>query len=275
MAALPQPWSYPKVKAIADVLADTNEGLTSREIGELLHRLGMEDPSPSKSKRDRLADVFVARRNKDQSSKGTITFIETAMEPVRYFTQKEVFARRKKLLNERLSLVGVRISDEGKVGEGVVAQTLDDASRIVTSIYDELRQRKCYTWVFQYCSVEVLKKAYFYAYLEATKSIFDSLRSLTGLPGDGALLVDEALALGKSGKPKLPINSLRPQTERDEQSEFANPVKGLNSLYRNPTAHDLRFKRPIGKDELLEVPTMISMVHRRLDGTLAESGGST
>lgn len=83
MAALPQPWSYPKVKAIADVLADTNEGLTSREIGELLHRLGMEDPSPSKSKRDRLADVFVARRNKDQSSKGTITFIETAMEPVR------------------------------------------------------------------------------------------------------------------------------------------------------------------------------------------------
>lgn len=120
--------------------------------------------------------------------------------------------------------------------------------------------------MLKYCSVEVLKKDYFHACLEATKSIFDRLRALAEATGDGAGLVDAALALGKSGVPILAINSLRTQTEKDEQTGLANLLKGLNGLYRNPTAHDPRLSRSISEDELLEVLTMVSMVHRRLDG---------
>lgn len=92
MAAPPSPWSYPVLKAIADVLADTSDGLTGREIGDLLLRLSMEDPLPTATKRDRLAEAFVARQNKDRSSKRIITFIVTAMEPVRYRGQPELFS---------------------------------------------------------------------------------------------------------------------------------------------------------------------------------------
>lgn len=114
--------------------------------------------------------------------------------------------------------------------------------------------------------MEVLKRAHFHACLEATKSIFDRLRTMTGVSGDGATLVDAALSLGKSGTPALAINSLQTQTQRDEQTGFANLVKGLGGLYRNPTAHDPRLSRSISDDELLDVLTMVSMVHRRLDG---------
>lgn len=262
----PPPWSYPVLKAVADVLADTSDGLTGREIGDLLMRLGMPDPIPSATKRDRLAEAFVARQNKDQSSKRIITFIVTAMQPVRYRSQPELFTLRQDRLNEHLSFVGLRVNDEGKVARGAKAQTLDEATRIATSLRDELQRRKTHPEVLRYCSVEVLKKAHFHACLEATKSIFDRLRNLTGAAGDGAALVDATLALGKSGVPMLAINSLQTQTEKDEQTGLANLVKGLNGLYRNPTAHDPRLSRSISEEELLEVLTMVSMVHRRLEG---------
>lgn len=275
MPEFQQPWSYPVLKAIADVLAVTSDGLTGREIGDLLLRLRMEDPIPTATKRERLAEAFVARQNKDESSKRIITFIVTAMEPVRYRTQPELFTSRQDRLNEHLAFVGLRVNDEGRVAKGAVARTLDEASRLATSIRDELRRRKCHPEVLRYCSVEVLKKAHFHACLEATKSIFDRLRSLTSASGDGAALVDAALALGKSGVPMLAINSLRTQTEKDEQTGLANLVKGLNGLYRNPTAHDPRLNRTITEAELLDVLTMVSMVHRRLDGVPASRGESS
>lgn len=94
---------------------------------------------------------------------------------------------------------------------------------------------------------------------------------MSGEQGDGAALVDATLSLGKSRHSKLAINSLNTQTERDEQSGFANLVKGLSSLYRNPTAHDPRLTRVISKDELLELLTLVSMIHRRLDIAVYEA----
>lgn len=188
------------------------------------------------------------------------------MEPVRYRNQLELFALRQDRLNEHLAFVGLRIIDKGQVARGAVAQTLDDASRIATSIRDELQRRKCHPEVLRDCSVEVLKTAHFHACLEATKSIFARLRDSAGAVGDGAKLVDVVLSLGSSGIPMLAVNSLQTHTEKDEQTGLANLVKGLNGLYRNPTAHDRRLNRSISEDELLQVLTMVSMVHRRLDG---------
>lgn len=248
------------------MLADTEDGLTSSEIQDLLARLDMQDPLPGVTKRVRLAEAFVVAQNRFGNPKRIITFIVTAMEPVRYRGQPELFSLRQDRLNEHLAFVGLRVNDEGKVARGASARSLDQASRIATSIRDELHRRKCHPEILRYCSVEVLKKAHFHACLEATKSIFDRLRSLTGASGDGAALVDDILALGKTGVPMLAINSLRTQTEKDEQTGLANLVKGLNGLYRNPTAHAPRLSRTISDDELLEVLTMISMVHRKLDG---------
>lgn len=267
-----QPWSYAVLQELAAVLADTSDGLTGSEIGDLLQQLNMEDPTPTATKRNRLTAAFVARQNKDQSSKRIITFIGKAMEPVRYCNRLELFTLRQDRLNERLAFVGLRINDSGQIAKGPVAQTLDEASHIATSIRDELRRRKCHPEVLRYCSIEVLKKDYFHACLEATKSIFDRIRHLTNASGDGAALVDATLALGQSGVPMLAINSLETQTEKDEQKGFANLIKGLNGLYRNPTAHDPRLNRTLSEDELLEVLTMVSMVHRRLDSASTCSG---
>lgn len=265
-------WSYATLKEVGAVLADTEHGLSGKEIGDLLVRLAMADPRPSATKRDRLTEAFVARQNKDGSARRVITFIVHAMEPVRYRDRPELFTLRQDRLNERLAFVGLHVNDKGQVARGPQAQTLDEATRIATSIRDELQRRRTHPEVLRYCSTEVLKRSHFHACLEATKSIFDRLRTLTGAPGDGAALVDAALALGKSGTPMLAINTLRTQTEKDEQSGLANLIKGLGGLYRNPTAHDPRLSRSVTDEELLEVLTMVSMVHRRLNEARRDGG---
>lgn len=264
--ATSSPWSLATYESIAEVLADTDTGLTGKEIGVLLESLHMNDPQPTASKRDRLTAAFVDRHNTDKGDpKRIVTFIVRAMEPIKYRERPELFTLRQDRLNERLAFVGLRVLDDGRVARGAQSRTLDEATRIATSIRDELRRRKAHPEVLRYCSVEVLKKAHFHACLEASKSILDRLRHLTGQTGDGATLVDEALSLGKTGTPRLAINSLTTQTEKDEQSGLANLVKGMVGMYRNPTAHDPRLRRSISDDELLEVLNLVSMVHRRLD----------
>ncbi|GAA1351694.1 TIGR02391 family protein [Falsarthrobacter nasiphocae] len=254
-------------------MGDTDNGLTGREIGDLLARLRMQDPTPGATKRIRLTEAFVLAQNRFGNPKRIITFIVAAMEPVQYRGQPDLFTLRQDRLNEHLAFVGLRVNDKGIVVRGAKAQTLDEASRVATSIRDELLRRKTHPEVLRYCSVEVLKKAHFHACLEAVKSIFERLRKTTGAQGDGAALVDAALALGKTGVPVLAINELGTQTERDEQTGVANLIKGLGGLYRNPTAHDPRLNRSMNDDELLEVLTLVSMVHRRLDCARITDGG--
>ena len=105
----------------------------------------------------------------------------------------------------------------------------------------------------------------FHAQLEAAKSAFDKLRERTGLAGDGAALVDAALSLGHTGVPVLAINPLTTKTERDEQTGLANLIKGLSGMFRNPVVHDPRLRRTVTDDELLELLTTLSIIHRRLD----------
>jgi uncharacterized protein (TIGR02391 family) len=119
--------------------------------------------------------------------------------------------------------------------------------------------------VLVYCSQEVLERNAFHAALEASKSIPDRLRRMTGLSGDGAVLVDETMTVGVAGDPLVRINSLASDSDRDEQKGFVNLCKGLLGMFRNPVARDPRISRPISDDELLEVLMIVSMIHRRLD----------
>ena len=73
-------------------------------------------------------------------------------------------------------------------------------------------------------------------------------------PSDTAARVDAALLLGSSGTPGLAINSLSTVTDRDEQKGFANLIKGLSGMYRNPVAHDPRLLRKDGPSEPVGAP---------------------
>lgn len=88
------PWSHGTLKSVAAVLADTETSLTGSEIGDLLARLKMSDTLPDVTKRVRLAEAFIVRQNKEQSSNRIITIITASMDPVRYRDRPELFTLR-------------------------------------------------------------------------------------------------------------------------------------------------------------------------------------
>ncbi|MFI7351849.1 TIGR02391 family protein [Streptomyces sp. NPDC049936] len=246
------------------MLGDTDHGLTGREIGQLLAVVKVSDVDGG-NKRDRLAGALLAQQARQGASNCVIAFIKAAMTPVRYVQQPHTFSRRQDDLNEVLVHVGLRVNDQGQVARGPAAATLSEAARHASSLRAELRRRSTHSEVLRYCTLEILAKNSFHASLEAVKSVADRLRQLTGQGLDGARLVDAVLMPGH-GTARVAINANVTGPELDEQKGLANLVKGLFSMYRNPAAHEPRLHRTVTDEELLELLTTLSMVHRRLDG---------
>lgn len=114
----------------------------------------------------------------------------------------------------------------------------------------------------------MLVENYFHSVFEATKSIADRLRDMTGLTIDGNILVDSVFS---TDNPLIKINNLSNQSERSEHIGLSNLIKGVFGLIRNPTAHDPKIKFSINEEEALDILTIISYIHKRLDNTLKQN----
>jgi uncharacterized protein (TIGR02391 family) len=259
------PWPAEVIEGVAAVLGHTDYGLTGSEIGRMLAQMPIDDPVPGATKRHRLSAALMDYQAGTGYANGTIRFITIAMAPARYTGDRALFTRRQDDLNEQLVFVGLRVNDEGKLATGPIASTLDEAARHASGLRAELARRDTHEQVMAWCTIELLKKDAFHASSEAVKGVMQRLRTLSGRDGDTAVLVDDVLSLGQHNQPVLAINSLATITDRDEQKGFVNMLKGLSSMYRNPTAHDPRVLRNVTDAELLELLTTLSMVHRRLD----------
>lgn len=78
-------------------------------------------------------------------------------------------------------------------------------------------------------------KNYSHAILDAMHHLSNVLREKTGADGDGATLVGQALG-GES--PRLRINKLQTETERNEQKGIESILRGLYQAIRNPRSHE-------------------------------------
>jgi uncharacterized protein (TIGR02391 family) len=110
----------------------------------------------------------------------------------------------------------------------------------------------------------LLEENYFHAVFEAMKSISAKIRSLTGLSGDGCDLVHDAFGQ-RFGDPLLVINQFQTETHKGEQIGFMNLLKGLYGTIRNPLAHTPKTEWEMTEQDALDILTMISLVHRKLD----------
>lgn len=122
--------------------------------------------------------------------------------------------------------------------------------------------------VLKCCRAELVADNYFHAVFEAAKSVAEKLREKTGLLSDGAVLVDDALGLGKVGIPRLAFNSLRTESERSEHTGLMNLIKGLFGAFRNTTAHAPKIHWQITEQDAVDILTTISLIHRRLDSAV-------
>jgi uncharacterized protein (TIGR02391 family) len=250
------------LQVISAILGDTNEGLTGTEIGQLLRRCHIEDPSPGITKRDRLFDALRAKQERDGCANNVLAFIHTALDPVRFVSNPQRFSEFQNRLNAALAFSGYQLGEDGKLRVVTQARTLNEAQQRAGRLRAELTRRHVHHDVLSFCRAELLQDNYFHAVLEATKSVAEKIRQRTGLTGDGADLVDPAFGLKA---PLLAINTLRTETEQSEQKGFANLLRGMFGTFRNVTGHAPKVTWPIGEQDALDLLSLVSYLHRRID----------
>lgn len=70
---------------------------------------------------------------------------------------------------------------------------------------------------------------------------------------------------GKNNTPRLAFNALLNDTDLSEQKGLANLFVGMFGTFRNPTAHGPKISWPVSEQDALDLLTLVSFLHRRLD----------
>lgn len=196
-----------QLKAVCDVLGETNRGYTKTELTRLLQQSGIELVSDGRksngytyqlglNKRDWLYNCLANEVNKNHSLMRIYMFIEKALNPVA-FTSEENRAKYEYLFegtNKALLLAGMEVTKEGKLVEVVQAKTLDEVDRRVNSLKRELYNRSIHSEVQKYCIEDYLRKDYYDAVFEAAKGLAERVRQITGLTTDGGTLFQTAFS---------------------------------------------------------------------------------
>lgn len=254
-----------QLEAICKCLADTSTGLTGSEIERVLIQCGVTDINPNDTKWRRLYSALMNHQNQKQYGNHIIVFIQKSMAPARFISNENKFNHIRSELNIALSLCGYYLDEKGKIHPAEIATTISEAKQRADRLRVELERRGVHKDVLEFCQERFLQKDYFYAVLEATKSVADKIRKKSGINEDGTKLIDQAFEKGQSYVPHLAFNLLRNSSEWNEHKGIMQLIRGLFSAFRNPTAHESETYWSISETDALDVLTIASLIHRRLD----------
>jgi len=255
------------IESISKLLGDTSGGFIGSEIGKLLSECKIQDPFPMITKGKRLFEALKQKQEEDDCSNNVCNFIQHAMNPARHVNNPEWYSSTRYKLNQILSFEGLSLGEDGKLDKIQKASTITEATARASRLREKLINRNVHSDLLKFCKEEVLSDNYFHAVFEATKSVAEKIRQKTGLICDGSTLVDEAFSF-QSSIPHLALNSLRTESEQSEQRGFMNLLKGLFGTFRNTTAHAPKITWKIEEQDALDILSLVSLVHRRLDNAV-------
>ena len=266
-----------QIKAICDVLGDTQQGLTKTEITQTLRecRIPVLDDGNRTiggglayeiglNKRDWLYHCLISEISKTKSISHVLSFVEHALDPVKYTSQqkREKYAWRLEETNRVLCLVGLSIGNDGRLKAIVKASTLDEVDRRVNNLQKKLYDRSIHEEVKKYCISDYLRKDYYDAVFEASKGLAERVRQITGLVLDGGALFQTAFS---TKDPFLFFNALKTPSEISEFTGLKELLESIFHLVRNPAAHTPKVNWKTDETKALDILTMISFAHKYLD----------
>lgn len=250
------------LEGICKIIAETSVGLTGSEIGKILADVRIADNYSSLTKWKRLYNAFAEYQNLQNSSSGILVFLCHAMHPSRYQNNSEIFYSRLNELNKQLSFIGYEITETGKFRVVEKSNTLSEAEQRASHFKHKLETRNAHKEIFNYCKPELLTENYFHSVFESVKSIAERIRQMTNIQEDGMELVEFVFSLKN---PLIRINQLADANDRSEHQGLANTIKGLFGMIRNPTAHRPKLTFNIEEEYALDLITVVSLVHKKLD----------
>lgn len=257
MATKVPPFSSAQLTQLAHLL----DGPPGTELNRMLDEARIPIAEPS-TKWRRLRESFEQEQRRTGCANAVAKFVKLALTPANFIGRRERFEDLRSEVNQVLGFSGLRLESDGTLRRVSETRTLTEAEQRADRLRAKLTDRGVHPDVLAFCRAELTERNYFHAVLEASKSVFEKIRSRTGFTGDGANLIDEVFTLKN---PALLFNDLTDDSERSEHVGLATMAKALCAIYRNPTAHAPRVKWAIVEKDALDMLTIASMLHRRLD----------
>lgn len=247
------------IEQAAKIIAEAGSG---NDITTIFTSIGLLDDSGESTKWRRIKSVLCSAQRKDGNATKFVLFIRKILDPVRFIDAHSKLAIIIEDINKVLIFAGLKYEENGVFKFIKQAESLSEAEKRASSIRQKLISHGVHTKVLEYCTAELVGDDAFHGVLEACKGLFAHIRKLTGLTSDGSQLIDDAFG---EPKPLLALNSLRTQTERNEQKGLMLLLKGCTSAFRNPTAHEPRILWAGTDNDALDSLIFISMLHKKID----------
>lgn len=254
------PFPEGQIESLSRLLGECGTG---DQITRAFQDRGLDDHSGQSTKWRRLHWVLSDSQRQHGCANRIIDFIQSFLSPGRFVGNSSEFEDHRTKLNAILSLSGLEYGKDGKFRMVKMAATLDEAEARLKTIHIKLRGRSIHSEVTKYCRAELLQDNYFHAVFEASKGLGQRIRDLSGIEGDGAALVDKVFSIEN---PVLALNFLKTETEKSEHKGFAQLLKGCFAAVRNPLAHEPKILWQ-GEEDAADYFTLISLLHRKLDGS--------
>jgi len=254
-----------ELEAVARALDDA---ATGSKLTRLFEETGLKEPPESgqgMTKWKRIYNALTAIQNNTDTGNFVMKLIRVALAPARFLTRATDFDRLRCAINEILVFRGFHFRADGQFERTEPATTIDAAKERADRLRAELQRRGVHQDVLAFCQAELVQRNYFHAVLEATKSVAEKLRQKSGLTNDGGELATAALSLGQTGIPYLAFNELQTDTHKSEQKGLMNLFVGMFGTFRNVTAHGPKLAWEITEQDALDLLTLVSLLHRRLD----------
>lgn len=249
-------------RAQMEQLARTlGEEVTGSKLPLFLGQVYLKDTPELSTKWKRIYNAFVEYQNEKRCSNQIMHFIKLVIEPANYLGHLDYYKNLLTEISKVLSFIGYEVHEDGKIYPCTKANNLSEAELRAKNLLSSLKQRNGHPSVFYYCRAELLDNNYFHAVFEANKGLFQRIRDLSGLTTDGNMLIEQVF----SCNPILVINNFQSHSDQDEHKGFGNLLKGICGMFRNPEAHEAKVSWNISEQDALDILSLISYCHRRLD----------
>lgn len=256
---------------IAHSIGEAGEPLFGTILGNIMSACGMIDTSGESTKWKRLYHTFRKAQREDRCANKVGAFLEAALDPARWVSSvgRERYDAVRADVNRSLLTAGFQIEPDGKLREVRRAASLDEAHQRSSRLRAALERRGIHPRLLATCQRLVIKdENFFHAVFEATKSVAERLRQMSGCDLDGSRLVDETLECRRRPFPLIALNRYDSDSLQNEQKGIAHLIRGLFHAFRNVTAHEPAITWTISEFDALDMISTTSLIHRRLDGAV-------
>lgn len=258
-----------QIEQISRILGELTKGY---QITEMFNDLDFYDYDSDPENTNRKFSTKWRRINKamnDEISTSSIDTplfqtIEYLLNPINFVDNPDGFDLAVRDLNKYLKFSGYELLESGKIKKAMKATTIKEALSRKKTLLKKLEPFNIHDIPLTYCKEELLTENYFHAVFEASKSVFERIRSMNFSKNDGIKLIDETFNF--SNPSVLIENSfLQTQTEKNEYNSLITMCKTIHFTYRNPQAHIPKIFNPTNENDALLAFLLISKIHLLLD----------